>query len=78
MYPLPADGAADGDGDPAAATRFAVFVADGGRARQVPVLLGGRNGNEAWIRSGLAPGQQVIVYPPAAVRDGGRVVARKV
>ena len=78
VYPLPADGAGNAEAGPVIAARFAVFVADGGRARQVPVLLGGRNGSDAWIRSGLAPGQQVIVYPPATVRDGVRVAARKV
>ena len=41
------------------------------KAVQVPV-------SAAWIRSGLAPGQQVIVYPPAAVQDGVHVKARKV
>jgi HlyD family secretion protein len=55
-----------------------VFVAEQGRARQVAVTLGGRNGSVAWIRAGLTPGQQVIVYPPAAVRDGVRIAARKV
>ena len=61
----------------AAPARFAVFIADGGRARQVPVQLGARNGSEAWIRSGVTPGQQVVVYPPATVKDGLRVAARK-
>jgi len=77
VFPLPADGT-DGNGGAAAAARFAVFVADGGRARQVPVVLGARNGSAAWIRSGVAPGQQVIVYPPAAVREGVRISSRKV
>lgn len=75
VFPLPAgsDGAhAD------AAPRFAVFVSDGGHARLVPVVLAARNGSAAWIRSGLTTGQQVIVYPPATVRDGVRVAARKV
>ena len=54
------------------------LVSDGGRARQVRVQLGARNGNAAWVRSGLVPGQQVIVYPAATVRDGVRVSARKV
>ena len=78
VYPLPADGAGNAEAGPVSAARFAVFVADGGRARQVPVLPGGRNGSDAWIRSGVAPGQKVIVYPPATVRDGVRVAARKV
>ena len=78
VFPLPADAAGDTHGGSAAATRYAVFVADGGRARQVPVVLDARNGSAAWIRSGLAPGEQVIVYPPATVRSGARVAARKV
>ena len=88
VFPLPAvagagaAGAADAGkaGDingAAAAARFAVFIAHDGRARQVSVVLGGRNGGEAWIRSGVTPGQQVIVYPPATVKDGLRVAARK-
>lgn len=57
---------------------FAVFVLDGGRARATPVQLGARNGHEAWIESGVAPGATVIVYPPAATRDGLRVKPRQV
>lgn len=56
----------------------AVFVVEGGRARLVPVQLGARNGQEAWIESGLAAGAQVIVYPPPATRDGLRVAPRQV
>ena len=48
-----------------------------GRAVQTPVVLGARNGNAAWISSGITTGQQVIAYPPATVRDGLRVAARK-
>ncbi len=57
---------------------FAVFVLEGGRARAVPVKLGARNGHEAWIESGVAAGATVIVYPPAATRDGLRVKPRQV
>ncbi|MEZ5639388.1 MAG: HlyD family efflux transporter periplasmic adaptor subunit [Burkholderiaceae bacterium] len=78
VFPLPAGAAASGAAAPAEAASHAVFVVDAGRARQVPVQLGGRNGSMAWIRSGLQPGSQVIVYPPAAVREGVRVRARKV
>ena len=79
VFPLPAagDGANSANGKQAVAPRYAVFVADSGRARQVPVELGARNGSAAWIRSGLTPGQQVIVYPPATVKDGQRVAERK-
>ena len=72
--------ATDAVGDSARATvpaRFAVFVADDGRARQITVVLAARNGSTAWIRSGITPGQQVIAYPPPTVRDGLRVAARK-
>lgn len=85
VFPLSAQASADasgsgngGNGGNDAAPRHAVFVADAGRARLVPVALGGRNGNMAWLRSTLAPGTQVIVYPPPAVRDGVRIAARKV
>lgn len=56
---------------------FAVYAIDGRRARLRRVDVGGRNGSQAWVRSGLQPGQTVIVYPPAAVADGRRVKARK-
>ena len=78
VFPLPGEAAGRDSGGAVAAPRYAVFLADAGRARQVPVVLGARNGSAAWIRSGLAPDQQVIVYPPAAARDGVRVKARKV
>ncbi len=60
----------DGDG-------FAVYAIDGSRARLRRVDVGGRNGSQAWVRSGLAKGQAVIVYPPAAIADGRRVKARR-
>ena len=89
VFPLPGDaggtGAAAASGAEAGeatgraigAARFAVFVVDGGRAHQTQVLLVARNGSAAWIRSGITTGQQVIAYPPATVRDGLRVAARK-
>jgi HlyD family secretion protein len=61
-----------------AAEAHAVFVVEGRRARLRVVQLAARNGGSAWVRSGVEPGQQVIVYPPAAVRDGVRVSPRKV
>lgn len=73
VFPLPEGPAKDG-----AKTGMAVFAIDNGRARLTPVELGARNGTDAWIRSGLRPGMSVIVYPPAAVKDGGRVQARAV
>jgi HlyD family secretion protein len=56
-------------------SRQALFVLDGGRARLQEVELVARNGQDAWIRSTLRPGTQVIAYPPASLRDGDRVRA---
>ena len=58
--------------------RMAAFVLDNGRARLTEIELGARNGADAWVRQGLAPGAQVIVYPPATLKDGARVSVRKV
>jgi HlyD family secretion protein len=52
---------------------MAVFTLQQGRARQQAVQVAARNGRQAWIRSGLAAGTQVIVYPPPGVRAGVRV-----
>jgi HlyD family secretion protein len=68
--PLPRAGAA---GD---AHAMAVFVVDGDRARLRPVSIGGRNGEHAWVVSGLRAGERVIVYPGDTVADGLRVEAR--
>lgn len=56
---------------------MAVYLLDGRRARLQPVEVGARNNNEAWLRSGLTPGQTVIVYPPSTIRDGRKVNVRK-
>jgi len=55
---------------------MAVYRLDGSHAQLQPVELAGRNGMAAWVRAGLQPGQQVIVYPPANVVDGQRVKVR--
>jgi HlyD family secretion protein len=68
VFPRPV---ADGGGP-------AVFVVDSGRARLQPVAVGGRNGQHAWSTEGLAEGQQVVIYPGAAVADGVRVHPRDV
>lgn len=60
------------------ATGMAVLVVEGGRAWLRPVQLGGRNGSSAWLTGGLQAGEQVIVYPPATVKDGSRVTRREV
>lgn len=53
------------------------FVVKDGRARLAAIRVGARNGSEAWVQEGLAPGAVVIVYPPAQVRDGARVKVRQ-
>lgn len=55
---------------------MAVFVLVGGRARLQPVEIAARNNTEAWIKSGVSPGDTVIIYPPPAVKQDGRVRAR--
>jgi len=71
VFPLPGDGKADG-GDGATG----VFVVQNGRARLRVVDVEARNGQDAWLRRGLQPGDTVIVYPPPEVRDGVRVALR--
>jgi HlyD family secretion protein len=71
VFPLPSSPGSDG-------SRMGVFIVEGSRARLVPVALGARNAAEAWVREGLKPGAQVIVYPPPAVADGVRVKVRVV
>ena len=65
VFPVPGEG-------------MTVFVVTEGRARLVPVDIGGRNGAEAWVLGGIQAGAEVVVYPPAALRDGARVKARSV
>lgn len=64
--------------DAADAAAMAVFVVDRGRARLTPVTVAARNATEAWVSRGVAPGAEVIVYPPPAVADGVRVKPRHV
>jgi HlyD family secretion protein len=53
-----------------------VYRVENGRARLQPVEIAGRNGSEAWVRTGLQAGQRVILYPPPTVSDGKRVQPR--
>ena len=57
-------------------SEWAVFAVSGDRAVITKVELGARNGLAAQVISGLADGDQVIVYPGDAVADGVRVRAR--
>ena len=59
------------DGD-----RWAVFIADGGRARKRYVDVQLRNALEALASSGVAAGERVVVYPSDALKDGSRLDPR--
>jgi HlyD family secretion protein len=59
----------DGDG-------WAVFRVNGGRAERRPVRIGLRNGLQAEVLEGLSEGDQVVVYPSDAVKDGVELVPR--
>ena len=52
---------------------WAVFVVRDELARKRVVRVPRRNGVEAMIEQGLAPGDRVVVYPSDALRDGARV-----
>ncbi len=54
----------------------ALFVVEGDRARKRAVKSARRNGTEATIEEGVQPGEQVVVYPSDALRDGSRVELR--
>lgn len=56
--------------------QWAVFALSSGRAHKRIVEVGRRGGAEAMIDDGLEPGEQVIVYPSDAVKDGVRVKPR--
>ncbi len=56
--------------------QWAVFVMDGGKVRKRMVEVGHRNGVEATIAKGLEVGEEVIVYPSDAVKDGVRAKRR--
>ncbi|HSB35015.1 MAG TPA: efflux RND transporter periplasmic adaptor subunit [Nitrospirota bacterium] len=55
---------------------WAVFAADGGRAKLRPVQTGQRSGQSAQVLSGLSEGAPVIVHPSEQVRDGVRIRVR--
>jgi len=57
--------------------RSAFFILKDGRARLQELDVAARNGIEAWIKSGLTPGTQVIIYPDNKLRDGDRVKLRE-
>ncbi len=54
---------------------WAVFVVENGKAALTPIEVGERNPQEAQVLSGLAPGQQVVVYPSDSLNDGSPIAA---
>ena len=49
------------------------FVIEGGRARLRPVTVGKRSSFEVEVRSGLEPGESVVLHPSDRIEDGVRV-----
>jgi HlyD family secretion protein len=59
---------------PAAAVQNgSVFVVVNGKARKRPVTTGGTSGRGVLVESGLIGGEDLIVSPPANLKDGQRV-----
>ena len=56
---------------------WAVFRADNGHARLVPVRIAAMTDREAEVVSGLASGQAVIVFPSDRIKDGVSVRPRR-
>ncbi len=52
---------------------FAVFVVEDDTAKRRAVEVGERGGGAAEIRSGLEPGERVIIHPSDRIEDGVRV-----
>jgi HlyD family secretion protein len=55
---------------------WSAFVLSNGRAHQISLDLAARNARHAWVKSGLTPGQTVVLYPPASLRSGARAQVR--
>ena len=55
---------------------WAVFVVDGGLAKQTLVEIGRQTGQDAEVRSGLVESTPVVVHPSDMLADGARVQPR--
>jgi HlyD family secretion protein len=55
---------------------WAVFVAEGGRARLRQITLGERNNEMAHVAGGLKAGEEVVLHPPDTLTDGARIRTR--
>ena len=56
---------------------WAIFRIEEGRARLRPITVGAMTDKDAEVLRGLSQGDQVVVFPSDAVKDGVRVAARK-
>lgn len=56
--------------------QWAVFRVEGGTARLRRVEIGQNNGELAEVRSGLRPGDRVVLHPGQSIADGGSVRVR--
>ncbi|HEV8400969.1 MAG TPA: efflux RND transporter periplasmic adaptor subunit [Gemmatimonadales bacterium] len=56
--------------------RSVVFVVEGGRAVEVPVVVGRQVGSSVAIREGLSPGVQVVDSVGASLRGGAKVTVQ--
>ena len=50
---------------------------EAGKARLHAMEVGARNATLAWVRQVLAPGQTVVICPPAALADDRKVRVRR-
>jgi HlyD family secretion protein len=57
--------------------KWALFVAEGGRARLREVEVGRRNGLTAEILKGVSAGARVVLHPVDTLADGSRIEARQ-
>ena len=56
---------------------WAVYVADGDRARKTIIQIGHQSGPEAEVTAGLTEGARVVEHPGDTLTDGARIEARQ-
>lgn len=56
--------------------QWAVFKVEDGRARLQRVEIGQNNGDSAEVRTGLKPGERVVLHPGQSIADGAAVRVR--
>ncbi len=53
-----------------------VFVVAGDRAERRALRVGAAREDRVEVLSGLAPGERIVLDPPAELKDGARIVVR--